>query len=332
MESGANLNVTDSRALVLVAESEHVHYLDLLIKSGVDVKTSAGDTALRKAALLGHDACVDLLIKSGADVNSADSYGNTALISAAKKGYDRCVDLLIRSGANVNVTKSEGQTALMYASQWGHDKCMDLLIKSGADVNITDSKGETALISAVRCIEHIKPDCVDILLTAGADVNAGITTPSMGITLLHQAASKRDELLVRKLLQANSKINVIDGNGYNALTRHIMGSAHIRSHLLGHLLHTIRGWGEAHPRDKQGGDFPGFLLQKNIKLNLKHICRETIRNHLLDSDPHSNLFRRLGLPSRLTEYLLFKLSLDDYETDVESLDPMLSMIQDLWRC
>ena len=76
-------------------------------------------------------------------------------------------------------------------------------------------------------------------------------------------------------------------------------------------------------------DVPGFLLQKEINLNLKHICREAIRKHLLDADPHSNLFGRiprLGLSGCLTEYLLFKQSLDDNDVDMESFDPMLSML------
>ena len=49
-------------------------------------------------------------------------------------------------------------------------------------------------------------------------------------------------------------------------------------------------------------------------LNLRHICRETIRKHLLNLDPHTHLFDRmprLGLPSLLTRYLLYYKSLDD---------------------
>ena len=91
---------------------------------------------------------------------------------------------------------------------------MNLLIKSGGNVNITDSNGGTALTYAIRCIEYIKPECLDILLNAGADVNAGATIPRIGTTLLHGAASKEDEQLVRKLLPANSKINGIDTTDY----------------------------------------------------------------------------------------------------------------------
>ena len=59
---------------------------------------------------------------------------------------------------------------------------------------------------------------------------------------------------------------------------------------------------------------PEVLKFQEEKLELKHICREAIRKHLLKLDLHSNLFVRvpqLGLPSIVTEYLLFNQSLDD---------------------
>ena len=53
-------------------------------------------------------------------------------------------------------------------------------------------------------------------------------------------------------------------------------------------------------------------IRKEIEslLNLKHLCRETIRKHLINIEQHSNLFTRLpqlGLPSSLTTYLLYDL-------------------------
>ena len=54
-----------------------------------------------------------------------------------------------------------------------------------------------------------------------------------------------------------------------------------------------------------------FKVKKQLKL--KHLCRETIREHLLDMDPHTHLFGRvprLGLPASLTSYLLYNCTLD----------------------
>ena len=57
---------------------------------------------------------------------------------------------------------------------------------------------------------------------------------------------------------------------------------------------------------------PDYLRQP--EWNLKHLAREAIRKHPINIDPHENLFGRiplLGLPSLITEYLLYDMSLDD---------------------
>ena len=59
-------------------------------------------------------------------------------------------------------------------------------------------------------------------------------------------------------------------------------------------------------------------LQQETKtfVSLNHLCRGTIKEHLLDLDPHENLFvrvPRLGLPSTLQRYLLFDETLEDEE-------------------
>ena len=66
-----------------------------------------------------------------------------------------------------------------------------------------------------------------------------------------------------------------------------------------------------------------YLPQIQTKLNLKHLCREAIRKHLLKLDPHTHLFYRvpsLGLPSLLVEYLLYDMSLDAPGEDKDSND------------
>ena len=53
-----------------------------------------------------------------------------------------------------------------------------------------------------------------------------------------------------------------------------------------------------------------------------YVCRETIRKHLLKLDPHTHLFDslpKLGLPSSVTEYLLYGETLDD-DIDIDSDD------------
>ena len=64
-------------------------------------------------------------------------------------------------------------------------------------------------------------------------------------------------------------------------------------------------------------DLPEEIKFEEEKLQLKHICRETIRKHLLKLDHHSNLFGRIPDLSltALNKCLLFHVSLDDDDDD-----------------
>ena len=56
-----------------------------------------------------------------------------------------------------------------------------------------------------------------------------------------------------------------------------------------------------------------FTSPAEEQMNLKHLCRQFIRKHLLQMSP-VNLFVRvpqLGLPTLLQDYLLFNVALDD---------------------
>ena len=69
-------------------------------------------------------------------------------------------------------------------------------------------------------------------------------------------------------------------------------------------------------------EIPEYFQELKERLDLKHLCREAIRKHLLDLDPQEHLFGRipqLGLPSIVTEYLLYNCSLDP-ETAFEDDD------------
>ena len=68
---------------------------------------------------------------------------------------------------------------------------------------------------------------------------------------------------------------------------------------------------------------PEELKFEEEKLQLKHICRMAIREHLLKLDPHQHLFGRipkLGLPSALNRYLLFNISLEKSGEEEEEDD------------
>ena len=60
----------------------------------------------------------------------------------------------------------------------------------------------------------------------------------------------------------------------------------------------------------QFADVPAYLLEFTFTrgTDLRHMCREAIRNHLKRLDDHKNLIirvRQLGLPMSLARYVLY---------------------------
>ena len=280
-------------------------------------------SALGIAAKSGCDDCVRVLIEAGADVNSSDIYGDTPLMLAAKKGNSRCIHTLLKEGANVNKQNHGGFTALMVFADWckyhkpeRSGPGLKSLVAGGADVNMTDNKGRTALAIFIESsVNDFSIDVPRILIQAGADVN---TTDIDGRTPLMLAALNKHFKLIKELLNARALINRRDSEGRNALD-----------------IYTSRrhpGWVRLSRRERRprlalllyaAGEIPSATVAEKVSTllqfkpyddtKLKHICRESIRKHLLQMSPHQHLFGRiphLGLPPSLVNYLLYNSSLD----------------------
>ena len=142
---------------------------------------------------------------------------------------------------------------------------------------------------------------------------------------------------LRLILKAGAQINHRDELGRNCLefsvTPWSLGSAQIEKlkdiqmllYAAGETLEgpTVTG------KDMFTGNtvqiqIPEHLKELKENLDLKHLCREVIRKHLIDLDPHQHLFGRipqLGLPSTLEKYMLYDCDInDDVETGDEDDD------------
>ena len=289
--------------------------LEVLLKAGADVNSRScyDHTPLMLAAHGGKLTFIDLLIKAGADVNTQasvnlrgeplpDDLGDTALILAVRNHKNiECVQRLVDVGADVNKQGEYGNTALFRAidnDEEFDDGCTQLLIKAGIDTNIRNEESETALLWAIH-----KGMYINEVIEAGADVNCGAWTLLWdSASIAHDADALLTELLI--LLKAGITINTQPESVLGTYLDVYKGQDKIDIVLL------LAAAGEK--IDETKVEIPKYLQPKETRL--KHLCREAIRKHLLEVDPHTHLFSRvprLGLPSLITDYLLYNVSLND---------------------
>ena len=314
---GADVNhdyLTDSKYTVLGAAvmGANQECVRLLLASGarVNQRGANGESPAITAAMLGHDACLELLIGAGADVNAAIENYYTAALREVKQGHLPRDVLQALGSEYYHPPVNEGETAALLAAQNGHPRCLRLLIQAGADVNAPDVCGRTPLIATAGFMDRLavmdrkcgeaqaqdesrlrrpycaKLPCVALLLQAGARLNL---TYEHGLNALeaHIAFSQcRDKRQVKALLCAAGEVvrsASITRRGYWGAICHVMHVGNRAAH------HAC------------------------AEFHLKHLCRETIRSHLLHLDPHVHLFGRvpqLGLPPALQCFLLYNQSLE----------------------
>ena len=148
----------------------------------------------------------------------------------------------------------------MTTSAKGFTGTAKLLLKVGADVNLINPNGNTALL--------------------GVSVHAATFCENLDAMDYFGCS--------RILLRFGSKINIKNRQSENALehflTFHRAKSGRDICQLLFAAGETLDGI----PDEK----IPDCLKFDDVKLELKHICREAIRKHLLSLDPHTHLFGR----------------------------------------
>ena len=344
--------------LIFAAENGHCECVKSLIEAGADVNESDyfEDSALMYASKVKDSNCAHILIKSGADVNSVNCMDKTALFFAIENENADTLKSLIDGGADVNKTDSDN-SMLMLAVESDYSTCAEYLIAAGADVNCVNEQGETALFVT---LQNQNAQIMKSLIAAGADVNM---TNSEGMTAIKQASVNNDDkclgILIKArnqdgqpktplpglfdlLLHPNHLVNIrcvkllmaagakINENGVddNFLLRYSLRSDSCPTCMVDPGIYRLMAAaGEVDTTSDYVGEpalnFPWFLFDVIPDLSLKYLCREDIRKHLLELDPHSHLFGRIpqiGFPSLLNRYLLYDVKFendDDNDSDCE---------------
>jgi ankyrin repeat protein len=195
-----------------------------LLASGADPEAALllGETPVMVAARSGNPAVVELLLAKSANVNARAARGQTALMWAVAQKHPEVVKVLLAHAADINArSESWGEvmslpphgyldynrsiphgndTALMFAARVGDLASAKLLVAAGANVNDEDAWG---VGPAVLAAHSGFADVVEFLLEKGANANAD----KAGFTALHEAIMRRDEKLVRILLDHGADAN-----------------------------------------------------------------------------------------------------------------------------
>ncbi|KAF4958263.1 hypothetical protein FGADI_2429 [Fusarium gaditjirri] len=174
------------------------------------ISPEALDESLYEATDFENQRTVELLLRYGANANATGKLYGNALTAAAFDGTIEIINLLLDSGADIN---SADGWALQTAADQGHVDVVNLLLERGANVNATTTNTNMPKCTALQAaVESGKGDVVDILLEHGADPNLGGGEFSYPIIA---AASKGEEAIFKKLLEAKADVTVVGGE-YNS--------------------------------------------------------------------------------------------------------------------
>ena len=282
--------VCDAQPLLKATSDGHEVCALEEMELGADVneRDSYQYTALINAASQSLNKCVKELINAGADVNAQDHESYTALMFAALTGNLECVNMLINAGANLDDITNDDMTALMFSSKQGYYQCVDALIEAGADLNVIDCYGHMAPAvetGGVGSLEENHYRCMELLIAAGADVNIpDCKDENSGYIALSDAAYDEDARRVRLYLKAGVHINDKEDSELSALEELILQKEDVDEEVA--LLLFTAG-------DKIDNIVDNIREYLRPTMCLKDMCRQAIRNCLIELDPKNHLFDRI---------------------------------------
>ena len=228
IRSGANVNARNdlgATPLWAACQNGSESMVGRLLTAGANPNAALllGETPVMVAARSGSPAVVELLAAQGANVNARAARGQTALMWAVAQKHPEVVKVLLANGADIHARSDSwtevmavpphgyleynraiphgNDTALMFAARVDDLASAKLLVAAGANVNDEDAWGVSAVVLAAH---SGFTDVVEFLLEKGANANSD----RAGFTALHEAVMRRDENLVKVLLDHGADANL----------------------------------------------------------------------------------------------------------------------------
>ena len=169
----------------------------------------------------------------------------------SEKGRFSCMKVLVDSGADVNQKAESRHTILTLATKNGHYECVNILVNTVLDVNIVNGFNETALMYASDNLT-----CSKLLLKSGAKINIFNTRNRKTLSCALWAllfTQRKENFRAHSSILLFAAGETVDPRILRQLSKQ---SSTAESSAL------------------------NFLLNKDLKLYLKHLCREAMRRRL----------------------------------------------------
>ncbi|OXB80910.1 UNVERIFIED_CONTAM: hypothetical protein H355_016927 [Colinus virginianus] len=209
LKKNLNINAVDTSkrsALHFAVARSHMSAVDFLLhhKARVDMADQKGRKPFLLAAERGHADMINNLIALNLLTTEKDKEGNTALHLAAKNGHSEAVEILLEHWDEVDDLNQNGETPFYLSVEGGNEKCAKLLLEAGSNINVLTHNNSDALQAAVQ-IGH--QSLVTFLIGKNIDL---VPKPEQKNSPLHIAVIRNHLLIVKKLLDANHDINLLN--------------------------------------------------------------------------------------------------------------------------
>ncbi|KAJ3431164.1 ankyrin repeat and socs box protein [Anaeramoeba flamelloides] len=232
-------NKTSPAAHLTVLHNDNIGMLKILSNYQFDPNQvdRDGNSLCHFAAKLGKNMFLRYICHHGADINLKNNDGNTPLHCASKFSSNiQALRMLIKTfHSNIHIENNQGRTPLHIAAHYGNSSYCEFFIQNKANVNKCDNDGNTPLLLAG--FKHWI-NTYQVLINGGAlplphqayrssnyrlvlhYIEQGFPVEYLDnsqSSLLHLISLKQNLSLLAKVLPDVVDINVINGNGLNAI-------------------------------------------------------------------------------------------------------------------